>query len=246
MKSILDRYLDRVLVYANQPEPKAETIRKELKDHLLQKVDDLAKTGLSREEATLEALRQHGSPRVIGYKLRGAFPWIDIRSHGTARGVIAIGPRAVGIFAFGGIAVGVVACAPLAIGLFSAGFLAIGLAWAWAFLAAGGIATSFVAIGVIATGWLAIGLVVDGDTTIGAWVPYPGHASFSISHYTAENVPQVLRSLESLLHGCAVFDQYAIQIFLPAYLLLILAPLNYLKYREGKRVASADDWLIDG
>jgi hypothetical protein len=37
MKSILDRYLDRVLVYANKPKTETEAIRKELKDHLLQK-----------------------------------------------------------------------------------------------------------------------------------------------------------------------------------------------------------------
>jgi hypothetical protein len=92
MTSILDRYLDRVLVYANQPEPKAEAIRKELKDHLLQKVDDLVKNGLSHEEATLEALRQHGPTKDIGYWLRGPFPWIDIRSQGTARGPAAPWP----------------------------------------------------------------------------------------------------------------------------------------------------------
>ena len=106
MKSILDRYLDRVLLYANRPESESEGIRQELKDHLLQKVEDLAGNGLPREEAILETLRQHGSPKTIGYKLRGSIPWIDIRSHGTARGVIAIGPRAIGIFAFGGVRFG--------------------------------------------------------------------------------------------------------------------------------------------
>jgi len=47
------------------------------------------------------------------------------------------------------------------------------------------------------------------------------------------------------LNGCVFFDQNAVTISLPIYLLLILA-LGYMKYREGKRVASADDWLIDG
>jgi len=80
MKSILDRYLDRVLLYANRPESESEGIRQELKDHLLQKVEDLAGNGLPREEAILETLRQHGSPKTIGYKLRGSFPWIDRRT----------------------------------------------------------------------------------------------------------------------------------------------------------------------
>ena len=89
MKTMLDRYLDRVLVYANQPASKSEVIRRELSDHRLQKIDDLVSSGVPKEEAMLEALRQHGAPKVIGYKLRGPFPWIDIRSQGTARGVIA-------------------------------------------------------------------------------------------------------------------------------------------------------------
>ncbi len=246
MTSILDRYLDRVLIYANKPETKAEAIRKELKDHLLQKVEDLSKSGLSREEATLEALRQHGVPKIIGYRLRGAFPLIDIRSYGTARGVIAIGPQAVGIFAFGGIAVGVIACGPVAVGLFSAGFLAVGLLFAWAFVGVGGIAAAFVAIGVVAAGgYMAIGLLASGEVATGAWVPPTGHGPGTISHYTAENVPPFLKSLEPLLNGCAFFERHVFTIFLPSYLLLIFA-LGYLKYREGKRVASADNWLIDG
>jgi len=245
MKSIIDRYLDRVLVYANKPATEAEGIRTELKDHLLQKVEDLAKSGLPREEAVLEALRQHGSPKVIGYRLRGAFPWIDIRSHGTARGVIAIGPRAIGVFAFGGMAVGVVACGPFAVGLFSAGFVALGLCWAWAFLAMGGIVTSFVAIGVVASGFFAIGMVAKGDTAIGAWVPPTGSGPGAFSHYTVENVPLFLRSFESILNDCIFFERHVFTIFLPIYLLVIFA-LGHLRYHEGKRVASEDDWLLDG
>jgi hypothetical protein len=244
MTSILDRYLDRVLIYANKPEPKAEAIRKELKDHLLQKVDDLTKSGLSREEATLEALRQHGSPKIIGYKLRGPFPWIDIRAHGTARGVIAIGPKAVGIFAFGGVAIGVVACGTVAVGVFSAGFLAVGLLFAWAFLAVGGVAAAFLTIGVVAAGYWAIGLLANGDRAVGAWVPPTGHGPGITSHYTAQNVPSFLRALEPLYNGCTFFERNGLVIW-PVYILAIFA-LGYLKYREGKRVESADDWLIDG
>jgi hypothetical protein len=245
MNSILDRYLDRVLLYANKPKTEAEAIRKELKDHLLQKVDDLTKDGLSREEAVLEALRRHGSPKIIGYKLRGPFPWIDIRSHGTARGVIAIGPKAVGIFAFGGVAMGVVACGTVAVGFFSAGFLAVGLLLAWAFIGAGGIAAAYLAVGAVAAGYTAIGLLANGDKAIGAWVPPTGHGPGIVSHYTAENVPPFLKSLEFLSKGCVSFEQHVFTLFLPIYLLLILA-LGYMQYREGKRVASADDWLIDG
>jgi hypothetical protein len=245
MKSILDRYLDRILVYANKSESESEAIRKELKDHLLQKVDDLAKCGLSREEATLEALRRHGAPKVVGYGLRGPFPWIDIRSHGTARGVIAIGPKAIGVFAFGGVAVGVVACGTFAVGIFSSGLFAVGLLLAWAFLGVGGVANAFISVGVVASGAAVIGLVVDGGQAVGLWVPaYESNPHFA-TYFTAENVPWILRSLEPILRGCNSFDRYVFTAFLPAYLCVIPA-LGYLKYREGKRVTSSEDWIVDG
>lgn len=245
MKNILDRYIDRVLVYANPSEPKAEAIRAELKDHLLQKVEDLVKNGLPREEATLEALRQHGAPKVIGYNLRGPFPWVDIRSHGTARGVVAIGPKAVGIFAFGGVAVGVVSCGGAAIGLVSAGGAALGLLFVWAGLGIGGIANAGMAIGVIATGGLAIGIVALGGHAIGAWVPPWWTGTSVTSHYTAENVPPLLKSLEPVANACANFDRHAVFIFLPIYLSIIFV-MNYLQHRERRRVDSKDDWLVDG
>lgn len=242
MKSILDRYLDRVLVYANKPATQAEAVRAELKDHLLQKVEDLVKTGLSHEEATMEALRQHGPPKVIGYKLRGPFPWIDIRSHGTARGVIAIGPKAVGIFAFGGLAVGVFACGGVAVGFVSAGFFALGLLFAWAFLGVGGLVMAYLAIGVIADGYWAIGVVAADGIASGLWVPYADKAA---SYYTNENVPPLLKSLGIFLHHAShTFFRY-FGIILPLYMCGIMA-LNFVMRREGKRVASEDDWLIDG
>jgi hypothetical protein len=244
MKSILDHYLDRVLIYANLPERKAEAIRKELNDHLLQKVDDLAKSGLSHEEATLEALHQHGSPKLIGYNLRGAFPWIDIRSQGTARGFIAIGPRAVGIFAFGGFAVGVVACGASSVGLVSAGGLSLGLLCAWAGFGMGGIVAAGFALGIVATGGFAVGAVVDGARSIGAWTPQWGLHAGAISHYTAQNVPAVLKSLEPLLIASVNFSRY-FAVITPIYLLACFA-LTFVQYHEKKRVTSADDWLIDG
>jgi hypothetical protein len=242
MTSILDRYLDRVLVYANQPEPKAEAIRKELKDHLLQKVDDLVKNGLSHEEATLEALRQHGPTKDIGYWLRGPFPWIDIRSQGTARGVIAIGPRAVGIFAFGGVAVGVVACGTVAVGLFSAGFLAVGLLFAWAFLGVGGLVMAFAAIGLVVDGYWAVGIIAADGIASGLWVPYADSAN---GYYTSENVPALLKSLGASLHSFASIFHKHLGIILTLFVSGIMA-LNFMIGREGKRVYRKDGSLIDG
>ena len=109
MSEVLESYLDRVMVYANRPEHEEADLRNELEDHLLKKIDDLEGQGLSSVDAIYRAINAHGHPRVIGYGLRRGFPLVDIRSSGTARGVIAIGPRAVGIVACGGMAVGVVA-----------------------------------------------------------------------------------------------------------------------------------------
>jgi hypothetical protein len=244
MKSILDRYLDRVLLYANKPDSGSEAIRQELKDHLLQKVDDLIADGLPKEEALLEALRQHGPPRVIGYRLRGPFPWIDIRSHGTARGVIAIGPRAVGIFAFGGWAMGVFACGGFSLGLFSFGGFALGLLFAFGGFGIGGIVSAGFACGLVAAGGVAIGLVAVGNPGIGLWVPHGWHHGGVISHYTAANVPPVLKSLEPLLNTAVLINRY-ILIIMPVYMLSVAA-LCFLQIREGKRVSSGgDDWLLD-
>jgi hypothetical protein len=244
MKTILDRYLDRVLLYANKSDSESEAIRQELKDHLLQKVDDLAGNGLPREEAILETLRQHGSPKIIGYKLRGPFPWIDIRSYGTARGVIAIGPRAIGIFAFGGFAMGVFAFGGLSVGLFSAGGLALGLLFAWGGFGIGGIVSAGMAVGIVAAGGLALGMVAAGGLAIGAWVPHVGAHAVAHSYYTAQNVPLFLRSLEPWLNTAVSINKYFL-IIMPLTTIALLA-LIFLQYREGKCICTEDDWLIDG
>ena len=242
--NLLDRYLDRILVYANLPEPKAASVRQELKDHLLQKIDDLTAGGLPREEATLEALRQHGSPKVVGYGLRGPFPWIDIRSQGTARGVIAVGPRAVGIFAFGGFAVGIFSFGGFSVGLFSAGGFALGLLMAWGGFAAGGVVSGGMALGIVAVGGIAAGLVAAGGAGVAAWVPHGWNHHGSTSYYTDANVPAVLRSLEPLLNGAMKFSDHFV-IVMPTFLLVLLL-INFIQYREIKRVHSGDAWLIDG
>jgi len=251
MKSILDRYIDRVLVYANKPEAEAETIRAELQDHLQEKVEDLTKSGMPREEATLEALRQHGAPKIIGYKLRGPFPWIDVRTHGTARGFIAIGPRAVGVVAMGGFAVGIFAFGGFACGLVSTGGFALGLLLAWGGFGMGGMVSAGMALGLVAVGGMAVGLVAAGGYSVGAWVPYGWHHanaikfhSDALSYYTPQNVPPFLKSLEPLLNIANSINVYFVFV-MPAFLLTLLL-LNFMMYREGKRVRAEDDWLIDG
>ena len=125
MSRALQKYLDRVMIYANRDEKDAAQIRAEQEDHLLKKIADLEADGLSREDAVFQAIEGHGHPRTVGYGLRKRFSWVDVRTHGTARGFIAIGPKAIGVFAFGGAAFGLFAFGGFALGLVAFGGLAL-------------------------------------------------------------------------------------------------------------------------
>ncbi|HEX4138911.1 MAG TPA: permease prefix domain 1-containing protein [Candidatus Methylacidiphilales bacterium] len=244
MKSLIDRYIDRVLLVANLPQEKSAAIRRELKDHLLQKTEDLIASGTPREEATLEALRLHGSPRDIGYHLRGPFPWIDIRIRGTARGVIAIGPKAVGIFAFGGFATGVFAFGGVACGLFSAGGFALGLLFAFAGFGMGGVAYGGFTMGIVAAGGYVAGIVAVGGEGSALWVPWLAHGSSGVhSYYTAANVPPLLKSLARLMEFPETLNRYP-QIVWPLYGLALFL-MSWMQTRERKRIRSDFDWMVD-
>jgi hypothetical protein len=239
LKTILDRYLDRVLIHANKSGPEAEPIRHELRDHLLQKINDLEASGVPGEEATLEAIRQHGSPRLIGYRLRGPFPWIDIRSQGTACGVIAIGPKAIGIFAFGGCSLGIFAFGGAAFGLISAGGFALGLLFAFAGFGVGTITYAGFGMGIVVVGGYVLGIVAEGGEAMGLWVPHAGHA---VSLYAAANVPSFLRSLERFMEIPKVVDRYPMVVW-PLYGLGIFL-MSWAQSREKSRVASEEDWIV--
>jgi GLTT repeat (6 copies) len=79
----------------------------------------------------------------------------------TARGMIAIGQRAIGGIAIGIMAAGFVSIGVVAAGVFSIGIVAIGLAVACGVNAAGGIA-----IGVVAAGWKAGGVTAIGQKVL--------------------------------------------------------------------------------
>ena len=240
MSKLLDHYLDRVLAYANRPEPEAQAIRAELKDHLCQKIEDLTAGGMEREDAVMEAVRRHGNPRTIGYKLRPAFPWIDIRSRGTARGVIAIGPRAVGIFALGGAAFGVVAFGGMACGLFGFGGLALGLLFSFGGFSAGGIAFGGFAVGAVATGGFAMGLVAEGGKAVALWVP---HAAQAMSHFNAHNAPGWLRALARVLDLTHWIDRYFWAFY--ALFMLVIFSVGPVQRREELRLRKGEDWLLE-
>ncbi|MGA2915388.1 MAG: hypothetical protein ABSE89_05120 [Sedimentisphaerales bacterium] len=184
MSQALEKYLDHIMVYANRSEADAAKIRMELKDHLLKKIEELEAQGIKRQDAIFQAIETHGNPRNIGYGLRPRFPWIDIRTKGTARGFIAIGPRAVGVIAFGPIACGVVSYGIFAAGLWSFGALTIGLITAVGYLAIspagwayGAIALGFMGtMGLTGTGLLSVGVGRSGlglmpiNLIIAAWI----------------------------------------------------------------------------
>src|SRR6266699_2651956 len=75
----------------------------------------------------------------------------------VARGILAVGPKAIGVVAFGGMAAGIFAFGGLGMGLLSVGGMAIGLLGAFGGVAVGPIALGGAAIGYYAAGGAAWG-----------------------------------------------------------------------------------------
>jgi hypothetical protein len=193
MSRALQKYLDHIMAYANRDEQDTEKIRKELEDHLLKKVTDLQPEGLSREDAVFGAIEDHGHPKTVGYGLR-KHQWIDIRTRGTARGFIAIGPKAVGTIAIGGFALGLFSCGIVGVGIISFSVVSIALLWSFgaAFALAGcGFAQGTVAIGLMATGLWSFGVIAVGAESMGVYVlsqpsPYfPGQGPYPLVYFYA-------------------------------------------------------------
>jgi predicted Ser/Thr protein kinase len=103
-------------------------------------------------------------------------PWIHVASGWDpqtgrprcARGIIAVGPRALGGLAIGGAATGVFAMGGLSIGFFSLGGCALGILLAIGGCAIGtGISAGGMALGPIALGGCAVGIVAAGGAAFG-------------------------------------------------------------------------------
>ena len=242
MSQALEKYLDRVMIYANRNDNDAPQIRAELQDHLLKKISDLQADGLSYEDAIFEAIEQHGHPRTVGYGLRPRFPLVDVRTHGTARGFIAIGPKAVGVFAFGGAAFGVFAFGGFALGLVAMGGFALA-----ALLSFGGFSVALIgfayggaALGLVAYGGFACGVIAVGGMAIGCWVPDAGQG---LSYFNAENVPNYIRYLDAILT-----DKHIIKFVMIGFYSILFPALliqGLLANRERKRIENADPRLAE-
>lgn len=243
MSMAIEKYLDRVMTFANLDEPHATEVRQELRDHLKEKAERLeAEAGLPPEDAVFKAVEDHGNPRVVGYALRPAFPWLDVRTRGTARGVVAIGPRAVGIVAFGGAACGVFAFGGVAAGVVTWGGMVLALLFAWGGLGASlGMAFVGVGVGTLAIGGMVAGIVAVGGTAAGLWVPAAGGG---VSYFTAENVPPALSVADPWLENPTASSVWLSLLLLVPF--LVVVPVStILQERERRRVNRADPTLAE-
>lgn len=240
MSKALDKYIDRVMLIANPSEKEEQDLRDELKDHLLTKIDELENAGVSREDAIFEAIENHGSPITVGYGLR-KFAWIDIRSKGVARGVIAIGPRAVGVVACGGAAFGVFAFGGFAAGLVAVGGFSIGLLLAFAGFAISllGYAYGGLAIGVIAAGGAACGIMAAGGTAVGVFAD----GATAIKHLPISEAPKLLGDVGKVLLGKKGFFVGTIVFWGIWAIFMVVSTI--LPAREMKRIKKIDPHLFE-
>jgi hypothetical protein len=223
MSQAIEGYLDRVMAYAHlRDEAEAKRVRTELRDHLLEKADVLTSKGTPREDAVYQTVKAHGPASIVGYGLRPKFPLVDVRTVGTARGVLAVGPKAVGVFAFGGMAIGVFAFGGLSIGVVGFGGFVLTLLAGW-----GGVTVTLLGI---ALGGFAAGLVAIGGCSIGGWTP-GGPASIAlIENQMPAWFPFNALSPRSWLVLTVVFAM----VFLPS---LLISNLSIM--RENKRLRAS-------
>ncbi len=233
MSQAVDTYLDRVMVCAKIDDPVvAEQARAEQHDHLEEKIERLERAAVPREDAIFQAIEEHGEPATVGYGLRPSFPLIDIRVKGTARGVIAIGPKAVGVVAVGGVSCGVFAFGGVAFGAVTFGGASLALLFAYGGLAfsALGMAVGGMAIGLLAMGGMAIGVVAYGGMAIGMYA----QGGAAKSHYNANNVPDWMASLADMAPDPHTFT--SINLVLVALTLVMVGVSQVPLTREQKRI----------
>jgi hypothetical protein len=236
MSRALQKYLDQVILYANREEENAAKIRAELEDHLRQKIADLQTQGLPREDAIFQAIEDHGTARTVGYRLRKGFALLDVRTEGTARGFVAIGPRAVGIIAFGNVAVGLFAFGNLAFGALAFGALTIGGLLSLGFIS---LAPIGAAVGLAAVGRAAFWMISCGGLALGLQVPW---AIDGVNLLSGDNGLQFLQHFRTHEGTVAL-------IAITAWLFLVFPLLNGVMYsikrNEYLRIEKADPKLIE-
>lgn len=244
MNKIIHLYLDRVLAQAELPPERAAEVRAELEDHLRSSYETRIERGQTEEEAAWAAIREMGHPVRVGRRIARPFSWIDIRSNGTAKGVIAIGPRAVGVFAFGGIAVGGVAVGGISVGVISLGGLGLGIL-AWAGLSLGVFACGGLSVGLLAAGGLAVGAVAAGSEAYGLTVLGMGRHAIAHAYYAADQVPAWLEALKPWMAVPKFILRYAGWILLLQNLIVVACVVALMVHGARQRRESEQDWLFE-
>ena len=233
MSEAIETYLDRVMQCAAITDPfEAERLCAEQRDHLEEKIDRLKQQGHAPEDAVFRAIDEHGDPITVGYGLRPRLPFLDVRARGTARGIIAIGPKAVGVFAFGGMACGVFAFGGLACGVFTIGGLTAALLFSWAGMAIVplGVAYAGIAAAPVAIGGFAAGIVAAGGFAVGVYAI----GGQSISHFTAQTAPEWMTSTAAMTPH--VIASFPFHISCASVMIALLVLSNIASFRELRRV----------
>ena len=241
MSKAIEKYIDQVMVFANPSEADEPKLRAELEDHLYTKATELEEKGVSREDAIFQAIDEQGAADRVGYGLR-KFRWVDVRAKGTARGVIAIGPKAVGVVAFGGAAFGVFAFGGFSAGLISFGGFSLGLLFSWGgvsaslFLALGGVALGLFALGGFAAGVFSLGgysCGLFGDQMLGQ----------GISLWPMSDAPKWVQGVmarETVMTLFPIFNIGAL-----VFWFVVFGVMMALQQREVRRVRKADRRLVE-
>jgi len=233
MSRALEKYLDHVMIYANRKPDDAAKIRLELEDHLRQKITEFEAQGLPGEDAVFRAIEAHGSVRTVGYGLRKGFPLLDVRTEGTARGIVAVGPQAVGVLAFGNVAVGLFAFGHICLGFISFG--AIALAGS---VAVGGISLAPLgaALGLAAVGRVACGIVAGGGLAVGLSIPWAIDRVGLLSDDNGLQFLQHFRTLTRDSSGNLIFLVLAFWVFMVfPFLNGIMCSIQRDEYRRIKK-----------
>jgi len=236
MSLALQKYLDDVMAYVNRRQEDAIEIRAELEDHLLQKVAELEAQHLPREDAIFQAIEDHGSARTVGYGLRKGFALLDVRTEGTARGFVAVGPKAIGVIAFGGVAVGLFAFGGFAIGAIAFGWLALA-----ALISCGSIslAPMGAALGLVVLGRIAIGMVAGGGLAVGLWVPW---AVDRVSLLAGDNGIQLLQHFRNYNDGV---EMIVIAVWFFTIFPFLTGLMGAIESLEHKRIKKTDPKLVE-
>lgn len=233
MSQAVETYLERVMQCAAiDDRDEAAAIREEQRDHLEEKIERLKAEGIAAEDAVFQTLDEHGDAVTVGYGLRPRMRLIDVRAKGTARGIVAIGPKAVGVFAFGGVAAGVFAFGGVTCGVFTIGGLSFALLFSWSGFAVvplgvayAGVGLALVAIGGYVSGIVAAGAYADGVYAIGGNVA---------TEYTTETAPEWMQSVMTTLPP--LVEMPAFHIGCIVLMLVLLGFSNVKAICEARRI----------